>query len=83
MSPRGYLALAILTAIGAAGCAEKHWTKPGATVEDFNRDSHACGLEARRGVYAGIPVNKQRYQTCMRARGYDLVPGGHWIGLRD
>ena len=83
MSPRGYLALAILTAIAAAGCAEKHWTRPGATVEDFNRDSHACGLEAQRGVYVGTPVNKRVYRSCMHARGYQLVEGGQWVGLRD
>jgi len=83
LSPRGYVALAILTAVGAAGCAERHWTKTGATVEDFNRDSHACGLEAQRGVYAGIPVNKFAYRSCMRARGYQFVEGGQWVGLRD
>ena len=83
MSPRGYLALAILTIIGAAGCAEKHWTKPDATAEDFNRDSHACGQEAQRGVYIGTPVNKRVYRSCMRARGYQLVDGGQWVGLRD
>ena len=83
MSPRGYLALVILTAIGAAGCAEKHWTKPGATVEDFNRDSYACGQEAQRGVYVGVPINKRLYRSCMVARGYQLVEGGPWVGLRD
>ncbi len=80
---RGYLALFLLTALAAGGCAAGRWTKPGATVEDFNRGSHACGLEAQRGVFARIPVNKRLYQTCMRARGYELVPGGQWVGLRD
>ena len=85
MSPRSYLALAILTAIAGAGCAEKHWSKPGATVEDFNRDNHACALEAQRGVYSyqSTPVNKRPYRNCMRARGYQLVEGGEWVGLRD
>ena len=78
-----FLGLAILTAILVAGCAEKHWTKPGATLEDFNRDSSACGLEARRGVYIGVPVNKRAYRYCMRARGYRQVEGGEWVGLRD
>ena len=76
------LVLVLLTALGAAGCAEKRWTKPGATVEDFNQDSHACGLEAQRGVYTNTPVDKRVYRTCMRARGYQLVEGGQWIGLR-
>ena len=83
MSPRGYLAFAILTAIGAAGCAEKHWSKPDATVEDFNRDSHACGLEAQRGVFVGVPVNTRVYRSCMFARGFRRVEGGQWVGLKD
>ena len=83
MSPRGYLMVALLTAMGVAGCAERHWAKPGATVEDFNRDSHACGLEAQRGVFSGLPVRTQPYRSCMRARGYQLVEGGPWVGLKD
>ena len=67
----------------AVRVAEKHWTKPGATLEDFNRDSSACGLEARRGVNVGIPVNKRAYRYCMRDRGYRQVEGGEWVGLRD
>jgi hypothetical protein len=78
-----YLGLAILTAVLVTGCAEKHWTKPGATLEDFNRDSSACGLEARRGVNIGMPVNKRAYRYCMRDRGYRQVEGGEWVGLRD
>jgi len=85
MSSRGYLALALLTSLGVAACSDKHWTKAGATVEDFNRDNHECALEAQRGVfsYKGTPVNKRTYRNCMRARGYQLVEGGQWVGLRD
>src|SRR6266550_534494 len=79
---RGYVMVATMAAIAFAGCAEKRWTKPGATVEDFNLDSHACGQEAQRGVYTNTPVDKRVYRTCMRARGYQLVEGGQWIGLR-
>ena len=53
-----YIGLGILTAILVSGCSGKHWTKPGATVEDFNRDSHACGVEARLGVFIGPPVDR-------------------------
>src|SRR2546425_3731987 len=35
----------LFRSILVTGCAEKHWTKPGATLEDFNRDSSGCGLE--------------------------------------
>jgi len=85
MCPRRALVLALLAVLGVAACSEKHWTKPGATVEDFNRDNHACALEAQRGVfsYQATPVNKRTYRTCMRARGYQLVEGGQWVGLRD
>ncbi len=69
MSPRGYLTVALLTAMGVAGCAEKHWAKPGATVEDFNRDSHACGLEAQRGVFGGLPVRTQPINSSRAGHG--------------
>ena len=43
------------------------------------------GKKVGRGVYnyATYPVNKHTYQSCMRARGYRLVEGGQWVGLRD
>lgn len=78
-----YVSLAILTAALVVGCAQKHWTKPGATVEDFVRDSKACELEARRGVFIAPPVDKRGYRNCMTARGYQRVEGGKWVGLRD
>jgi len=83
MSSRGYLVFAVLIAIGAAGCAEKRWTKPGATVEDFNRDSHECGQEAQRGVFVAAPVKTRAYRSCMFTRGYSRVEGGQWVGLKD
>jgi len=78
-----YLGLAILTAVLVTGCAEMHWAKPGATIEEFNRDSKACGLEARRGVFTAPPVDKRVYRSCMSARGYQRNEGGKWVGLRD
>lgn len=78
-----HVGLAILTAVLVAGCAQKHWTKPGATAEDFERDSRACGLEARRGVFIAPPVDKRIYRSCMTTRGYQRVEGGTWVGLRD
>jgi hypothetical protein len=76
-----YVGLAVLAAILVSGCAEKYWSKPGATLEDFKRDSSACALEARRGVYVGTPANKRVYRGCMRARGYRQADGGEWQGL--
>jgi len=78
-----YLGLAILMALLATGCAPKHWSKPGATVEDFVRDSKACELKARRGVFTAPPVDKRTYRSCMTSRGYERVEGGKWVGLRD
>ena len=83
MSSRAYVAFAILVATGVAGCTEKRWTKPGATVEDFNRDSHECGQEAQRGVFVQAPVKTRTYRSCMFNRGYSRVEGGQWVGLRD
>ena len=78
-----YVVLVILSGVLAGGCATKHWTKPGATAQDFARDSEACGLEARRGVFTAPPVDKRKYRSCMMARGYERVEGGQWMGLRD
>ena len=78
-----YLALVVLTTVLVTGCAPKHWSKPGATTEDFVRDSEACGLQARRGVFIAPPVDKRVYRGCMSARGYERVEGGRWVGLRD
>jgi hypothetical protein len=80
---RRYLGLAILASVLVTGCADKHWTKPGATAEDFVRDSDACALEARRGVFTAPPVDKRKYRSCMMARGYARVEGGKWLGVRD
>jgi len=27
--------------------------------------------------------DKDLYRACMRARGYQLIDGGHWRGFRD
>jgi hypothetical protein len=78
-----HVTLVLLAGVLVAGCAQKHWTKPGATAEEFARDSEACGREARRGVFIAPPVDKRKYRSCMTARGYERVVGGQWMGLRD
>src|SRR5688572_26984101 len=74
------LAIALL-----AGCAGRlHWTKTGATADDFNRDSYECAQQHSRDSFtwrppiAGGPsygpeVNKDLYRACMQARGYQRV----------
>lgn len=78
----------------AACGTTKHWTKPGATAEDFNRDSYACAKETSRDTFRwrapivggpkyGPEVDKDMYRACLRARGYERVEGGQWEGFRD
>ena len=55
MTP-GHRALAVVMLLaGLGGCGPKFWNKPGATLEDFNRDSAACSKEAN--TQYGIFVN--------------------------
>jgi hypothetical protein len=89
------LASAVTVAV-AVGCASStlHWTKPGATRDDFNRDSYECAQQHSRDTFtwrppiAGGPeygpaVNKDLYRACLQSRGYQRVEGGEWIGIRD
>jgi hypothetical protein len=75
-----------------AGCADKHWTKAGATEADFNRDSYECARESAgwettfdpfAGYSYGVRVNKDLYRPCMANRGYSRTEGGKWVGPRD
>ena len=66
---RALLAIALVT---LAGCARYYWSKPGATPEQFTRDSHQCAREAsptdamrRQGV-----VQIEIYRACLTTRGY-------------
>jgi hypothetical protein len=79
--------------------ATKHWAKPGATYDDFGRDSQACETVATR-VYGGsaagfhpfasfrpsgqhAEVSGSMYQECMQGLGYQHVEGGQWVGAKD
>jgi len=88
--------LVIALALLAAGCTSTHWSKPGGTLEAFNRDSYACANEARqawfefrRGPLAFGPsgdekgINKNMYRLCLQARGYERSDSGTWVGVRD
>ena len=61
----GVLAAVVVTAL--AGCGLHYWGKPGASQDDFNRDSAACARDAspQYGVFI-----KDRYRDCLRARGW-------------
>ena len=70
------LRLILLTTILAlCGCAKTFWVKPGATQQDFARDSYECERDARQSGYFGTgiagAINMQAFQErCMVARGW-------------
>ena len=73
MTP-GHRALAVVMLLaGLGGCEPKFWNKPGATLEDFNRDSAACSKEAN--TQYGIFVNDV-YRACLGARNWVRAPRG-------
>ena len=76
-------ALAVCAA-ALAGCGLHYWSRPGGTLDDFNRDSAACAKEATPQY--GIFVN-DTYRACLRARGWvraqkqEPVPAGWFRGI--
>lgn len=83
MHPRLTACLMLAAALGLGGCAEKTaWVKPGATPEDFARDSYQCERDARAtagergpGLAGGgglaAAFESGGYQSgCLRRRGW-------------
>jgi hypothetical protein len=72
----------LLAALG--GCGRHFWNKPGASLEDFNRDSAACAKEA--SPQYGILI-EEMYRHCLRARGWsraqqqEPAPPGWYRGI--
>jgi len=62
---RGAILLIILSVTGCSA----HWTKPGASRHDFERDHHECDQQAYQFGYV---YSENRYQECMTARGYTV-----------
>ena len=70
-----------------AGCVTNggEWTKPGASLDDFNRDKYGCLQQSqqpssslyvnRYGGYgnSGVITNGGLYGACMNARGWALM----------
>lgn len=57
------------------GCAQIVWNKPGATQQDFQRDSYQCERDARQSGYfggglAGAINFREFQQRCMMAAGW-------------
>jgi hypothetical protein len=88
----------VLAAFALAGCADDvpavHWSKPGATYDQFVQDRDACASEAREesqpfmlggARYAGRSdaVDSGLFFPCMAARGYRQDPRGFAPPLSD
>jgi hypothetical protein len=63
-----------------SGCAQKVWTKPDATQQDFATDSYACERDARQSGYFGGgiagAINMEQFaDRCMVAHGWRLENG--------
>jgi hypothetical protein len=59
--------LGLFLVLVVGGCGRHYWSRPGATLDDFNRDSAACAKEASPAY--GIIV-QDAYRSCLRARGW-------------
>ena len=62
---RAIAVIALLTAV--SGCGRYYWSKPGGTLEDFNRDSAACAKEASPAY--GIVI-EDSYRKCLSSKGW-------------
>jgi len=73
-----------LVAATLAGCGLHYWGKPGASLEEFNRDSAACAKDA--SPQYGILID-DIYRACLRARGWkraqqqEPLPAGWYRGI--
>jgi hypothetical protein len=87
---------AFLAAVGGAlaaaslgGCTAFYWSKPGATPDQFAKDSQECEREAAPSPAAvgyGVII-QEVYRRCLQARGYarskqyEPAPAGYHRGI--
>lgn len=67
--------IAALIAFGLFGCATTVWNKPGATTQDFQKDSYDCEKDMRQSGYYGDgligALNAKGFEDrCMVAHGW-------------
>ena len=80
---RRLAALGVLT-LGVGGCGLHYWSRQGASLDDFNRDSAACAREASPAY--GIII-QETYRQCLRGKGWvraqqrEPVPSGWYRGI--
>jgi hypothetical protein len=82
------LMVALLPAM--TGCSRYYWSKPGASPEQFSRDSQECGQEAGAKLPgSAAEAVEQYYRACLNSRGYvratqfDPPPVGSHRGIED
>ncbi len=74
----------VLMLVTVAGCGRHYWSRPGASLDDFNHDSAACAKAASPAY--GIIV-QDNYRQCLRDRGWqraqqlEPVPPGWYRGI--
>ena len=85
----GWVMVAGVLLVGLSGCGRYYWSKPGSTVEQFNKDSQECAREASPTPAAkqhGIVVDTL-YRACLTARDYtrekqyEPPPPGSYRGI--
>ena len=76
--------MAVVLLAALSGCGRHFWNKPGAALEEFNRDSAACAKDA--SPQYGILLDDV-YRACLRARGWTRAqqleppPAGWYRGI--
>jgi hypothetical protein len=91
MPNRWMIAAILLAALCAcAGSNPRHWSKPGATQEQFVRDRSACVGLAELQASSASPVTggtglfqENVFMACMDSRGYKLDPKGNLVVQTD
>jgi hypothetical protein len=73
MSPSRSLGLVIVLGLLLVGCGKHYWGKPGASADDFTRDSNECARSNAMYMSAnkdyGI-VHAELYRACLQSRGW-------------
>jgi hypothetical protein len=79
----------VMAALGS-GCVYYHrWDRPGATEQEFYRDSDVCHHQNPRGWCWGdgcqtvASVNRDAVERCLRARGWRDRGKVSWSGGSD
>jgi len=88
-SPVRSLVVAAAFAIALGGCAQYYWSRPGASPEQFDRDSRDCAhASAENPTAAALGlVNEPLYRACLAGRGWarekqwEPPPAGWYRGI--